>query len=92
MNYKQWRQKMSVELAEKVKQLENQLKCMQSQAEVYNAEIQEKVAQRLSYRTNLHITQKAYQELLGEKNSLAAKVKELEDKVTALEAPKGEAA
>lgn len=72
---------MSVELAQKVTQLENQLKAMQSQIEVLNAEIQEKVAAAVSWRTNLHHTQKAFKEATDAKVALETKVKDLEEKL-----------
>ncbi len=72
---------MSVELAARVNQLEQQIKAMQSQAEVMSAELQERGNQAVAYRTNLHITQKAFQELKAEKDALATKVHELEEKL-----------
>ena len=72
---------MSVELAAKIKELEGQLKTFKSQVEVLSAEIQEKTSHAIAYRTNLHITQKAFQELHNEKLALETKVKELEERL-----------
>lgn len=72
---------MSAELAQKIAQMEQQIKGMTSQIEVLNAEVQEKVAQGVAYRTNLHITQKAFQELNTKFQTSEVKVKELEEKL-----------